>query len=491
MSDSLKAFNAYIRTIEKELALGNATEHTHRPALKTLFESLAEGIVATNEPRRVECGAPDFVLTRGSATIGYVEAKDVGQNLDEVEKSEQLKRYRGSLSNLVLTDYLEFRSYIDGKLRLHARLGTPGIDGRIKRDKSGIEAVTWLVDDFLSHQTASVGTPRELAQRMARLTQMIRDLIIRAFEKELKGGSLHTQFMAFKDNLIPDLSVEQFADMYAQTLAYGLFAARCNQSTGTDFTRQSAAYLLPRTNPFLRKLFNHIAGPDLDDRIAWLVDDLAQLLANADMAAILEDFGKRTAREDPVLHFYETFLSAYDQKLRKSRGVYYTPEPVVSYIVRSIDYLLKTRFNRPQGLADDNTFILDPAVGTATFLYMVINEIHDSLVTQGQTGLWNGYVAEKLLPRIFGFELLMAPYAMAHLKLGLLLKETGYQFEKEQRLGIYLTNTLEEAIKHSEALFANWITEEANAAAEIKKGKPIMVVMGNPPYSGASANKGK
>jgi len=490
MSDNLKAFNTYFRSIENELSQGNATEHTHRSALKALLESLGDGIVATNEPQRVECGAPDFVVTRGSTTIGYVEAKDVGKSLDEAERSEQLQRYRDSLTNLVLTDYLGFRWYVDSERRLSARLGTPTKDGRVRRDKAGIEAVTWLFDDFLSHRAAPVGTPKELAQHMARLAHMIRDLIIAAFGKETESGSLHAQFVAFRDNLIPDLSTEQFADMYAQTIAYGLFAARCNQSTGTGFTRQNAAYLLPKTNPFLRKLFTHIAGPDLDDRIAWLVDDLAQLLAQADMEAVLKDFGKRTAKEDPVVHFYETFLAVYDPKVREMRGVYYTPEPVVSYIVRSIAHLLKTHFDKPQGLADPTVLILDPAVGTATFLYMVINEIHDALLSQGQAGLWNDYVAEKLLPRIFGFELLMAPYAMAHLKLGLLLKETGYQFEKEQRLGIYLTNTLEEAVKHSEALFANWITEEANAAAEIKKDKPIMVVLGNPPYSGHSANKG-
>ncbi len=493
MSDSLKAFNTYIRTIEKELALGNATEHTHRPALKALFESLGDGIVATNEPRRVECGAPDFVVTTGSTTIGYIEAKDVGKSLDEAEHSEQLQRYCDSLTNLVLTDYLEFRWYVDGERRLSARLGTPIRDGRVRRDKAGIEAVTWLVDDFLSHRAAPVGTAKELAQRMARLAHMIRDLIIAAFAKEPESGSLHAQFLAFRDNLIPDLSTEQFADMYAQTIAYGLFAARCNQSTGTGFTRQNAAYLLPKTNPFLRKLFNHIAGPDLDDRIAWLVDDLAQLLAQADMEAVLKDFGKRTAKEDPVVHFYETFLAAYDPKVREMRGVYYTPEPVVSYIARSIDYLLKSHFGKPQGLADPSVLILDPAVGTATFLYMVIDEIHDVLLGQGQAGLWNDYVAEKLLPRIFGFELLMASYAMAHLKLGLLLKETGYQFEKEQRLGIYLTNTLEEAFKKSEVLagFNEYIVDEANAAAEIKKEKPIMVVLGNPPYSVSSLNRGE
>jgi predicted helicase len=189
-----------------------------------------------------------------------------------------------------------------------------------------------------------------------------------------------------------------------------------------------------------------------------------------------------------VVHFFETFLTAYDPKVREMRGVYYTPEPVVSYIVRSIDHLLKTRFKKPQGLADDNTLILDTATGTATFLYMIINEIHQTF--SGQEGMWSDYVANKLLPRIFGFELLIAPYAVAYLKLGLLLQETGYEFKADQRLSIYLTNTLEEAIKHSETLFAQWITEEANAASEIKKDKPIMVVLGNPPYSEHSANKG-
>jgi predicted helicase len=186
------------------------------------------------------------------------------------------------------------------------------------------------------------------------------------------------------------------------------------------------------------------------------------------------------------------------------RGVYYTPEPVVSYIVRSIDWLLKTRFNKPQGLADSSVLILDPAVGTATFLYNVIKQIYESFIKQGQTGMWNDYVAEKLLARLFGFELLMAPYAVAHLKLGLLLQETGYQLVEQApspvhsagqtgasvppRLGIYLTNTLEEAIKKSELLFAQYIVEEAEAAARIKKELPIMAVLGNPPYSGISAN---
>ncbi len=488
MRDELKSIQNYIHTIEKKLALGDATEHTHRSALETMVESLAEGITATNEPKHIECGAPDFILRKGSVTAGYIEAKDIGKSLDEAENTDQLKRYRDSLTNLILTDYLEFRWYVDGGKRLSARLGSPSKDGKIRRDKDGIQAVAELLTAFLSHKAEGVGTPRELARRMARQAHLIRNLIINAFKNEPEGGSLHTQLAAFRDNLIPDLSAEYFADMYAQTIAYGLFAARCTSKNGASFTRLDAAQNLPRTNPFLRKLFQYIAGYDLDDRIAWLVDDLAQVLAQADMEAVLKDFGKHSGKEDPVVHFYETFLKEYDEKIREMRGVYYTPEPVVSYIVRSIDHLLKTRFGKPQGLADDNTLILDPATGTATFLYMVINEIYQANISKGQQGTWNEYVKDKLLPRIFGFELLMAPYAVAHLKLGLLLQETGYEFQSDERLGIYLTNTLDEAFKHSETLFARWISEEANAAAEIKKEKSIMVVLGNPPYSGISAN---
>ena len=484
-------FTDYLHTVERALAAGHASEGSHYPSLQGLLQSLDGSLTATCLPSRIKCGAPDFIITKGLATIGYVEAKDIGKSLDEVERSEQLERYLRSLPNLILTDYLEFRWYVDGERRVSARLGALTKEGKIKRDNAGAEAVVELLGVFLAHKAEGVGTPKELALRMARLAHMIRNLIVSAFETETEGGSLHAQLAAFRDNLIPDLSVEYFADMYAQTIAYGLFAARCTAPDKKDFTRFDAAQNLPKTNPFLRKLFQYIAGYELDDRIAWLVDDLAQVLAQADMEAVLKDFGKRTGKEDPVVHFYETFLKAYDPKVRETRGVYYTPQPVVSYIVRSIDHILKTRFAKPQGLADDKTLILDPAVGTATFLYMVINEIHNANISQGQQGMWNNYVTDKLLPRIFGFELLMAPYAVAHLKLGLLLQETGYEFKSDQRLGIYLTNTLEEAFKHSETLFAQWITEEANAAARVKKDEKIMVVLGNPPYSGHSANKGE
>lgn len=484
------AFDAYLEDVQRELDTGDAREHAYRPALKTLLESLEPGLQATNEPRRSKVGAPDYVVGRGSVPLGYVEAKDVGEDLRKVERSEQLKRYRGAFSNLILTDYLEFRHYVDGERRAVARIAEEDDNGRLRPDKDGAEEVERLLRNFLAHEAPTVGTPRELAERMAAQAREIRTLIAETFRQEGEKGGLHTQLSAFRKTLIPDLQPEQFADMYAQTIAYGLFAARTT-TPAEGFSRRTAGYDLPRTNPFLRRLFNEIAGPDLDDRVAWLVDDLAELLKRADMSAILENFGHRTRREDPVVHFYETFLAAYDPKMRESRGVYYTPEPVVSYIVRSVDAVLKAKFGRSMGLADPNTLILDPATGTATFLYYVIRHIHDTLQESGQGGTWSGYVRDDLLRRVFGFELLMAPYTVAHMKLGILLGELGYDFEGDERLRVYLTNTLEEGFHPEETIgFAEYITQEADAAAKVKKDEPIEVIVGNPPYSGHSANKG-
>ncbi|MFN9211477.1 MAG: type ISP restriction/modification enzyme [Betaproteobacteria bacterium] len=503
-------FAAYLRQIDSALRAGNATEHTHRPALKELIESLGNGIVATNEPQRIECGSPDYIVTRGSSPLGYVEAKDVGADLVRIEEGEQLGRYRASLRNLILTDYLEFRLYRNGEPVLAARLARQQRNGVLKSDPEGAHQAERLFQWFLQADVPSIASPRELAERMARVAQLLRELIRQVFAHEGRRGDLHGQYEAFRKVLLADLSVEQFADMYAQTIAYGLFAARCNHS-GAGFTREHAGRELPRTNPFLRKLFNTIAGADLDERVAWAVDDLADLLARADMAAILADFGRATRQEDPVVHFYETFLAAYDPKLRETRGVYYTPEPVVGYIVRSVDAILKGDFGIEDGLADKRKVrltlptphgerasktvethrvqILDPAVGTGTFLHAVVARIRERFA--GAAGLWPAYVAEHLLPRLYGFELLMAPYAVAHMKLGLQLRDSGYDFAADERLRVFLTNSLEEA--HEAAglpLFAQWLADEAAAAAQVKREAPIMVVLGNPPYSGHSANKG-
>ncbi len=502
-------FKDYLAQIEQAYKAGNATEHTHRPALKNLIEAFQPGVIATNEPKRIQCGAPDYIITRKDIPLGFIEAKDIGISLDDTENSEQLKRYRDGLANLILTDYLEFRWYVSGELRMTCCIAKPQANGKLRVEAEGMQELTEMLQGFFATHIPVINSPKELAVRMAAMARLIRSIIGKTFAEEGEHGTLHEQMEGFRKVLLHDLTAEQFGDMYAQTICYGLFAARCN-STGVHFTRTHAAYDLPKTNPFLRKLFAHIAGPELDERIVWAVDNLAELLNRADISAILQDFGRSTRQEDPVVHFYETFLSAYDQKMREARGVYYTPEPVVSYIVRSVDIILKKDFKLRDGLADASKVkltrpkkigkgmetiethkvqILDPATGTGTFLYSVIRQIYEAFA--GNKGMWPGYVRENLLPRLYGFELLMAPYAVAHMKLGLLLRETGYDFSSDERLRVFLTNTLEEAHELTGLpLFTQWLADEASSANQVKKEAPVMVVLGNPPYSGHSANTG-
>jgi hypothetical protein len=534
-SDAIKT---YVKEIQSELSAGETTEHTFRPALKNLIESSATGVTATNEPRRTACGAPDFEVKGGGRygllTIGHIEAKDIDADLGRIEsdanrkttqtrEGSQLARYRNALPNLLLTNYLEFRWYVRGERRLTARLAELGRDGRIKPLPGGDEDLRKLLDLFLHQEPEPVADPKELALRMANLTHLLRDIIVEAFKSGNASSTLRDLHKAFEETLIPELQIPAFADMFVQTLAYGLFAARCTDPSirRGQFSRDKAAHLIPKTNPFLRRLFGMIAGPEMDEEpYEGLVNDLAQLLAHAEMDKVLANFGKREKKEDPVLHFYETFLGAYNPAERKKRGVYYTPEPVVSYIVRSVDYLLKTRFNCPDGLADTSmieregvdqngnaveekfprVLILDPACGTGTFLYAVVDLIREKFMSENRAGEWSGYVREHLLPRLFGFELLMAPYAVAHFKLGMQLAghdlpsealrdQWAYDFEGDERLGIYLTNTLEQAVRKSEILFAHFINEESEQASRIKRDIPIMVVLGNPPYAANSANK--
>jgi hypothetical protein len=507
----------YLREVERAQTAGNATEHTYRPAFKALVESFGKKVCATNEPKRVACGAPDFIVARPQVPLGYIECKDIGTSLGEAEKTDQLKRYFASLDNLILTDYLEFRYYIRGEQKMHVDLARLDAKGKVKLVRGAEKQLAALFETFLSAKAPAINTPKELAARMARVAQVVRDAIERAFALEEAVGTLHGEYESFRATILADITPGQFADMYAQTVCYGMFSARVNvpDLKADSFTREHAAYDLPKTNPFLREVFEYVAGTKLDPSIVWAVDLLAEMLRRCDMGAILKNFGKATRQEDPVVHFYETFLKAYDPSLRESRGVYYTPEPVVSFIVRSVDAILKRDF-ASTGLADDKKIsveradagekggkvrkqvhrvqILDPATGTGTFLYETIRHVRDTM--GANRGAWageRGYVAQHLLPRLYGFELMMAPYAVAHMKLGWLLRETGYDSPGNERLRVYLTNTLEEAEVVAGPLLAlaSQIAREANAAGKVKTECPIMVIMGNPPYSGHSANKNK
>ena len=514
----------YIKNLNQRYRLGNATEHTFRGDLQQLLEAILPGIAATNEPKRQSCGAPDYILTRNEIPVGFIEAKDIGdQDLEGKKKSgnkEQFDRYKASLSNLIFTDYLDFHLYQDGIFITKIAIAEI-VDNQIKAIPQNFKDFTDLFrGNFTDHKGQTIKSSKRLAEMMAGKARLLSNVIEKSLtsdETNHEDSTLKEQMIGFKDVLIHDITPRGFADVYAQTIAYGLFAARLHDPTLDTFSRQEAAELIPKSNPFLRKLFNYIAGPDIDDRIKWIVENLSEIFLACNVEVILKNYGKSTKMEDPIIHFYENFLAEYDPKLRKARGVWYTPAPVVNFIVRAVDDILKTEFNLPQGLADTSKTkikvktqtpnknfksgykeieqethrvqILDPASGTGTFLAEVVKHVNKKF--KGQEGIWSSYVENHLLPRLNGFELLMASYAMAHLQLDLLLKQTGFKATKTQRTKIYLTNSLEKYHPDTGTLFAKWLSSEANEANYIKRDTPVMCIIGNPPYSGESANKGK
>lgn len=504
----------YIDNINKRYKLGNATEHTFRGDLQQLIESLVPTIRATNEPKRLSCGAPDYILTKKDIPVGFIEAKDIGdKDLEGTKKAgnkEQFDRYKASLNNLIFTDYLDFHLYREGEFVTKIAIGEVTEKG-IKPITENFDRFENLIKDFCTHIGQTIKSSKKLAEMMAGKARLLSEVIEKALtsdENNSEDSTLKDQMNAFKQILIHDITPKGFADVYAQTIAYGMFAARYHDPTLPTFSRQEAYELIPKSNPFLKKLFGYIAGLDVDDRIKWIVDDLVNIFLACNVEEMLKNYGKATKMEDPIIHFYEDFLSEYDPKLRKARGVWFTPAPVVNFIVRAVDDILKTEFDLPQGLADTSKTkikvdvqgkkieqevhkvqILDPATGTGTFLAEVIKHIHKKF--KGQQGIWSNYVETHLLPRLNGFELLMASYAMAHLKLDLLLSETGYKPTKDQRFRVYLTNSLEEYHQDTGTLFANWLSIEANEANHIKRDTPVMCVIGNPPYSGISSNNGE
>lgn len=517
----------YLDEIRSLYKGGQTTEHSFRPALARLFSSIDPALTVINEPRRtVDVGAPDFVFQRGDVSIGWCEAKDIGKDVRKFAANDYSKaqkdRYRKGLPNLIYTNGLDFEFIRDGD---HVDIVTiadlaPGLPSR----PEAFAHLQTRLADFASTTPLSVTSSKRLAELMAGKAMLIKDIMGRALVADMKareeGGQatdLIGQYEAFKANLIHDITVEEFADIYAETIAYGLFAARLHDETPKTFSRAEALELLPRSNPFLRALFIYIAGPELDDRLRRVVDDLCAVFLATDMEQVLRHFGKVTARQDPFLHFYEDFLAEYNPAKRKARGVWYTPEPVVNFIVRAVDEVLKTDFGLADGLADTSKVaidwdtgqldakgkpatirkdvhrvqILDPATGTGTFLAEVVKLVADR-VKGIAPGNWSNYVEQHLIPRIHGFELLMASYAMCHMKLDMILTGLGYKpSDKPPRLGVYLTNSLEEGERVDQTLFglSRAIAEEAKAASDIKRQSPIMCVIGNPPYSGHSSNQ--
>ena len=515
----------YFSTVNQKYRAGNATEHTYRGALEQLMQTLLPKLRIVNEPKREKCGAPDYIASRKDGMpVFYIEAKDIGDNdLDGRNPhghKEQFTRYKQALDYIIFTDYLDFHLYEHGEFIDSVRIAEVKGD-RIVAIKENEEKFLNLIEHVGNNAIQRITSATRLAKLMAGKARLLENIIEQAMNDDTESyanKNLHGQFQAFKDVLIQELKPSDFADIYAQTIAYGMFAARLHDDTPEDFSREEAAKLIPKTNPFLRQIFNNLAGNDLDERIAWVVDDLVTVFQATDLKKIMASYVRDKLHHDPMIHFYEDFLAEYNPKLRKSKGVWYTPQPVVGFIVRAVDEILQKEFNLPEGLADYSMIekdvaveqshdgrttdgmkhamkrfhrvqILDPATGTGTFLAEVVNQIYDHY--RDQQGIWQQYVEQHLLPRLHGFEILMASYAVAHLKLDMLLGETGYHHNSDKRLQVYLTNSLEESNNEPRTLFAQWLSLEATEANVIKRDCPVMVVIGNPPYSGESQNKGK
>jgi type I restriction-modification system DNA methylase subunit len=485
----------YMKEIFKVAQRGDAREESYYKALGSLMEDFARSInraktEVTILPKKTEAGNPDFRIWDGTQHIvGYVEAKrPENENLDNIEESEQLRRYRNAFANVILTNFFEFRLYRYNQLIDKVQIGRPFIAKQLKlvppvenRDK-----FLDLLNKFFAFSLPRKYTPKTLAEALAGRTHYLREQVL--LELSRSNGKLSGFFEAFQTHLIAGLSKEEFADIYAQTITYGLFAAstRCKEG----FNRRAAFDNIPKTIGILRDVFRFVSLGDTGPELDWIIDDIVDILSIANVKSVLHKYFIEGKGQDPIMHFYETFLAKYDPKKREQRGVYYTPREVVSYIVRSLNIILKDYFDKADGFATNSVTVLDPAAGTLTFLAEATNvAVNEFSITYGTGGV-SELIKNHILGNYYAFELMMAPYAIAHLKMGFLLEELGYMLGDNERFKLYLTNTLEQKeLAQSNLPGMSSLSEESHAAGKVKKETPILVILGNPPYSGHSANK--
>ncbi len=498
MSDK-KLFNDYFKELHAVARQGDAREESFYAALSGMLKKVADAtgrnhIHVTTLPKSTDAGNPDFRLWNGrDRIVGYIEAKKpTEERLDLIEESEQLKRYRATFPNLVLTNFFEFRLYRNGERIQTILAARPFVLTRLQTSPVVEKAddLHALLERFFDFSLPKTFTAESLAVELARRTRFLRDVVGQQLADETDSpGFLTGFFEAFQTYLIGTLTPEDFADLFAQTITYGLFAARTR--AGDDFSRRAAFDSVPHTIGVLRDLFRFISFGDLSTQLAWCVDDIAEALAVADTAGILDRYYHEGKGSDPIVHFYETFLACYDPAERERRGVYYTPEPVVSYIVRSLHGILKTDFDMRDGLASDGVTLLDPAAGTMTF----IARAAELAVTEFETKYGKGgradFIRRHILRNFYAFELMMAPYAVGHLKMSFFLEELGHRLADNERVPFYLTNTLDnEELEQSHLPGFSALAEESRLAGVVKKQTPILVILGNPPYSGHSSNTG-
>ncbi|MBP7275179.1 MAG: N-6 DNA methylase, partial [Kiritimatiellae bacterium] len=498
MSDQT-LFKSYFKELHAVAQQGDAREESFYPTLADMLKTVAEKtgrkrVRVTTLPKPTDAGNPDFRLWNGTdRIIGYVEAKKpTEERLDAIEESEQLTRYRSTFPNLILTNFFEFRLYRNGERVQTVLAARPFVMTRLRtapviEKEDDLHA---LLERFLDFSLPKAFTAESLAVELAKRTRFLRDVVTQQLARENDApGVLSGFFEAFQTYLIGTLTPEDFADLFAQTITYGLFAARTR--AGDGFSRRAAFDSIPHTIGVLRDLFRFISLGDLPEQLAWCVDDIAEVLAVADAPGILDRYYHEGKGGDPIVHFYETFLAQYDPAERERRGVYYTPEPVVGYIVRSLHGILKSDFGKPDGLASDGVTLLDPAAGTMTFIARAAELAVAEFEAKYGKGGRADFIRRHILKNFYAFELMMAPYAVGHLKMSFFLEELGHRMADDERVPFYLTNTLDnEELEQSRLPGFSALAEESRLAGAVKKQTPILVILGNPPYSGHSTNIG-
>jgi predicted helicase len=508
-------FGRYLLTLRKT-AIADKTEHTDRAALEELlsaFAARAEGRPRVqHEPKRVaDKGAPDFKVSRKGLILGYAENKAIGIDLDKVRKSDQIKRYQSLSQNIVLTDYLRFvwigKNGIQADERLCLEDELADRTFRLREDR--VQAVTRLLQGFFSTAPEGIGRSQELALALATRSRLLRDYLgseLVRQGKEHQEGRLYGLYLTFRDQVFHELTLAEFADAFAQMLAYGLFLARLNSGANEKITLHNAREHVPGAFRLIQELVDFLTELDKPEyaEVRWVVEEVLSIVNGLDLAAIHQDLSFRQRRaispkvraqdeeehrlfeRDPFIYFYEDYLKAYDKDMRKGRGVYYTPPPIVNFIVRAVDDTLKDSFGIKEGLADHkHVTVLDFACGTGTFLLEVFQRIFENIggPSSGKADL---IVREHILKNLYGFEYLIAPYTIAQLKLSQFLADRGHPLKKNERLQVFLTNTLE-PIEPQRNLLLPAVTAEVESAQKVKDSK-ILVITGNPPYSGFSRN---
>jgi len=484
----------YLSNLVKTFQKGDAREESYYEYLSEFLKQFSKSernkqIDVTILPLKTEAGNPDFRIWDGKQKIiGYIEAKDLATDLDRIEDTEQLQRYLATFPNVILTNFTEFRLYRNEEQIDKTAIARPFLIKKLSTipPLENEAKLFELLERFLDFSLPKTFTARTLAVELAKRTRFLKDEIV---SQELKSGTKSIQgfYEAFKEFLIAGINETEFADLYSQTITYGLFAARLR--AGEEFNRKLAYSYIPKSIGILRDIFKFISMEDLPLQMEIIIDDIVEVLAVSDARKILNQYYHEGKGSDPVLHFYETFLSVYDPKTRERRGVYYTPESVVSFIVRSLHQILKDKFNLADGLAAKNITLLDPAGGTLGFLAKAIEVAVGEFESKYGKGAVKDFIKDHILENFYAFELMMAPYAIGHMKMAFLLEELGYQMEDDERMKYYLTNTLDmKELEETKFPGMSSLSQESHEAGKVKKQVPILVVLGNPPYSGISAN---